>query len=175
MSGLINKAKEGLAKSKSKGDISRSPSHEHDLKPTPKASEPKKSENEVHWEELVKNMSRQLTLCDLDFTDLTVDDEKDVLAPRGLGGSIPPPPPPCGMMAPPPMNMFPNAPNNMIPPPSYRAMNGDGPKMNGDTNGAATIQKNKKTVSCQHFCVKMLRLCLFFDRSNFFGKKFAKT
>lgn len=144
MTGLISKAKEGLAKSKSKGDISRSPSVDHELKKA--VNEPKKSENELHWEELIRNMDRQLKLCDLDFTDLTVDDEKDVLLPRGLGGSIPPPPPPIGI--PPPMNL-PPPPSNLIAPPSYRngILNGVTTTMNGGDVNDHGIKKTKKTVS----------------------------
>ncbi|XP_032593216.1 FH1/FH2 domain-containing protein 3 isoform X3 [Drosophila grimshawi] len=152
MSGLISKAKEGLAKSKSKGEISRSSSVDQELK----KSEPKKSENELHWEELVRNMTRPLNLCDLDFTDLHSDDEKDVLAPRGLGAGIPPPPPPFGggMVLPPPM-----MPPCLAPPPMFSyggygagsltnsvnsSLNGS---VNGDlANGNTTIKKNKKTV-----------------------------
>lgn len=143
MTGLISKAKEGLAKSKSKGDMAtRSPSIDPELKKQ-LSPEPKKSENELHWEELVRNMSRPLNLCDLDFTDLTADDEKDVLAPRGLGGNIPPPPPPLGMPNPPMMK------SSMIPPPMFP------PNINGLLNGGPkgptdpsmnTIKKNKKTV-----------------------------
>lgn len=145
MTGLISKAKEGLAKSKSKGDVTRSPSYDPELKKQ-LSPEPKKSENELHWEELVRNMNRPLNLCDLDFTDLTADDEKDVLAPRGLGGSIPPPPPPCGMPAPPMMMMKPNSiPAPMFPPAAPAGMfNSFGKNpMDSPTN---TIQKNKKTV-----------------------------
>lgn len=58
--------------------------------------EPKKSENDLQWENLVRNLTRPLQLCDLDFTDLSVEDEKDILTPRGGGGGIPPPPPPLG-------------------------------------------------------------------------------
>ncbi|XP_043650592.1 uncharacterized protein LOC122618304 isoform X2 [Drosophila teissieri] len=146
MSGLISKAKEGLAKSKSKGEISRSSSVDQDIK----KSEPKKSENELHWEELVRNMTRPLNLCDLDFTDLRDDDEKDVLAPRSLGAGIPPPPPPLGgAIAPPPM-----MPPSLAPPPmygyggsltsSFNSLNGS---INGElVNGNNTIKKNKKTV-----------------------------
>lgn len=103
--------------------------------------EPKKSENEVHWEELVKNMGRPLALCDLDFTDLTQDDEKDMLAPRGLVG-IPPPPPPnlCGPV-PPPMN-FPPPPKNLMP--SFNSTNNG--KLNGEVVNGNAIKKNKKTV-----------------------------
>lgn len=66
MCGLISKAKEGLAKSKSKADVLRSPTHEN----LPKI-EAKKSENELRWEELVANLNRPLNLCDMDFTDLS--------------------------------------------------------------------------------------------------------
>ncbi|XP_032573213.1 uncharacterized protein LOC6604935 isoform X2 [Drosophila sechellia] len=146
MSGLISKAKEGLAKSKSKGEISRSSSVDQDVK----KSEPKKSENELHWEELVRNMTRPLNLCDLDFTDLRDDDEKDVLAPRSLGAGIPPPPPPLGgAIAPPPM-----MPPNLAPPPMYgyggsltNSVNSLNGSINGElVNGNNTIKKNKKTV-----------------------------
>ncbi|XP_054734936.1 uncharacterized protein LOC129242362 isoform X4 [Anastrepha obliqua] len=160
MSGLISKAKEGLAKSKSKGEMSRSSSLDQDIKKV----EPKKSENELHWEELVRNMIRPLNLCDLDFTDLNSEDEKDVLAPRGLGAGVPPPPPPFGggipppmmppahIVCPPPMNSF----GGMAPPPMFSysgygsmtnsansSMNGS---MNGDVSNTNTIKKNKKTV-----------------------------
>lgn len=33
-------------------------------------------------------MTRPLNLCDLDFTDLHSDDDKDDLMPRGFGGSM---------------------------------------------------------------------------------------
>ncbi|XP_043065030.1 uncharacterized protein LOC108096044 isoform X2 [Drosophila ficusphila] len=146
MSGLISKAKEGLAKSKSKGEISRSSSVDQDIK----KSEPKKSENELHWEELVRNMTRPLNLCDLDFTDLRDDDEKDVLAPRSLGAGIPPPPPPLGgAIAPPPM-----MPPSLAPPPMFgyggsltNSVNSLNGSINGElVNGNNTIKKNKKTV-----------------------------
>lgn len=90
MSGLISKAKEELAKNKSKAEV-KTPLE--DLK----KPEPKKSEIEMHWEELIKNMDRDLTLCDLDFRDLTEDDEINVLKPRGVNGSAIPPPPPPGL------------------------------------------------------------------------------
>ncbi|KAJ6633689.1 FH1/FH2 domain-containing protein 3 [Pseudolycoriella hygida] len=141
MSGLISKAKEGLAKSKSKGDISRSPSVDQELK----KHEPKKSENELHWEELVKNMSRPLRLCDLDFTDLQNEDDSDDLAPRGLGGLAPPPPPPMGMpgiVMPPPMINFPPPPVNHMAP-LHNSLN-QNDQCNVDLNG--TIKKSKKTV-----------------------------
>ncbi|XP_062708784.1 serine-rich adhesin for platelets isoform X4 [Aedes albopictus] len=150
MSGLISKAKEGLAKSKSNKDISRSPSVDSDIKKL--GGEQKKSENELHWEEIVKNMTRKLNLCDLDFTDLTSDDDKDVLAPRGFGGAVPPPPPPGGLM-PPMMGVMPPPPSMMMRPPPTNLMAPMFPNGGGLANPAAmtngggdTIKKNKKTV-----------------------------
>lgn len=110
----------------------------------------------MHWEELVRNMVRPLNLCDLDFTDLHSDDEKDVLAPRGLGVGIPPPPPPLagGMVLPPPM-----MPPSLVPPPMFgyggygagSLTNSVNSSLNGSINGELangnnTIKKNKKTV-----------------------------
>ncbi|XP_072745288.1 uncharacterized protein [Anoplolepis gracilipes] len=103
MSGLISKAKEGLAKSKSKADVLKSPTGDN----LPKLQETKKSENELHWEELVKKLKRPLALCDLDFTDLNSDDEIDVLGSANVTNGIPPPPPP----------MVPPAGDTLAPPP----------------------------------------------------------
>lgn len=98
----------------------------------------------MHWEELVKNLARPLKLCDVDFTDLNVDDDTDGLPLRGLGGAVPPPPPPIGI--PPPMMNLPPPPTNLVPPPCFL----NGPKFNSnngnDLNGS-TIKKTKKTVS----------------------------
>lgn len=138
MSGLISKAKEELNKSKNKVDVKTTNVETADLK----KPEPKKSEIELHWEELMKNMDRDLILCDLDFRDLTEEDERNVMKPQGISGSsIPPPPPSMGM----------NNPSNPVPPPMIRSMNGtlngNSPKenSNGDVNGL-TLKKTKKTV-----------------------------
>lgn len=95
MTGLISKAKEELAKSKSKGEVNKI-NPEADLKKPP---EPMKSENELQWEEIVKNINRDLILCDMDFTDLTVEDETYLPNTGNAKGLIPPPPPPNGMLA----------------------------------------------------------------------------
>ncbi|XP_066909564.1 FH1/FH2 domain-containing protein 1 isoform X3 [Halyomorpha halys] len=94
MKGIISKAKEELAKSQSRGEALKSPTTEM---PRP---EIKKTETELHWEEMARSCIRLLKLCDLDFTDLGSDEERDVLAPAGVAGGIPPPPPP---VAPPPV------------------------------------------------------------------------
>lgn len=139
MSGLISKAKEGLAKSKSKADVLRSPTSDN----VPKIAEIKKSENELRWEELMANLNRPLNLCDMDFTDLATDDETDILAPVAVANGIPPPPPPLlrengGAPPPPP-------PGRIAPPPV------PSPPMFGvqrfkPTETKIPIKKNKKTV-----------------------------
>ena len=121
-------------------------------------------------------MSRPLNLCDLDFTDLNSEDEKDILAPRGFGRGIPPPPPPIGgvavpppmlpthLVCPPPMNYAMSMSNTsngsgaLIPPPMFSysgygnssLTNSVNSSMNGSFNGDMssmnTIKKNKKTV-----------------------------
>lgn len=143
MSGLISKAKEGLAKSKSKADILKSPTNEN----VPKVIEIKKSENELRWEELVHTMNRPLNLCDLDFTDLASDDEVDILAPAATTNGIPPPPPPlCKDVAPPPPPIG-NRNPPPLPPTSCFGVNLSRPQRpcqeQAKTN---SIKKNKKTV-----------------------------
>lgn len=147
MSGLISKAKEGLAKSKSKADILKSPTSEN----LPKITEVKKSENELRWEELIHAMSRPLNLCDLDFTDLQSDDEVDILAPAATTNGIPPPPPPLRndlAPPPPPINNRNNPPP--IPTASCFGINLQRPQRlcqeQAKNSASNTIKKNKKTV-----------------------------
>ncbi|XP_012281842.1 uncharacterized protein LOC105700527 isoform X3 [Orussus abietinus] len=153
MSGLISKAKEGLAKSKSKADVLKSPTGDS----LPKLAEAKKSENELHWEELAKRLKRPLALCDLDFTDLDSEDEVDVLSPVHVANGVPPPPPPMvppmmGGRAPPPP-----PPGNRFPPPLPYGPQGFGaglkavkppPSPFGDSpkNPSQPPKKSKKTV-----------------------------
>nr|XP_018909666.1 PREDICTED: uncharacterized protein LOC109038874 isoform X2 [Bemisia tabaci] len=98
MKGIISKAIEGLAKSQSKSEL-KSPTNET---PPMRIPEVKKSETELHWEELLASTTRALQLCDLDFTDLGSDDEKNILAPTSVANGIPPPPPPCVLPPPAP-------------------------------------------------------------------------
>lgn len=150
MSGLISKAKEELNKSKNKVDVKTNV--ETDLK----KPEPKKSEIELHWEELMKNLDRDLILCDLDFRDLTQEDDRNVMMPRGnIGSSIPPPPPAMGN-------------SNPVPPPMQRLnglLNGNSPKET--SNGDSTLIKTKKTVreTFLHFAIEFeVLLNLFLHR-----------
>jgi hypothetical protein len=135
MTGLISKAKEGLAKSKSKADVIKSPTAE-----SPPKLEVKKSENELRWEELVANLDRPLNLCDMDFTDLASDDEADVLAPAAVFNGIPPPPPPLKENGAPP----PPPPSGKVPaPPAFGATI---PRLSKPSETKIPIKKNKKTV-----------------------------
>ncbi|XP_015834222.1 uncharacterized protein Fhos isoform X1 [Tribolium castaneum] len=138
MTGLISKAKEGLAKSKSKADVLKSPTTE-----SPPKIEVKKSENELRWEELVANLDRPLNLCDMDFTDLGSDDEADVLAPAAVFNGIPPPPPPLkenGAPPPPPLSKGPP------PVPNPPVFGVTLPRMSKQAETKIPIKKNKKTV-----------------------------
>ncbi|OAD55124.1 FH1/FH2 domain-containing protein 3 [Eufriesea mexicana] len=156
MSGLISKAKEGLAKSKSKADVLKSPTGDS----LPKLQEAKKSENELHWEELVKKLKRPLALCDLDFTDLNSDDEVDVLGPVNVTNGVPPPPPPMvptvgGARAPPPPPLGARLPPPVpqAPPPMF-GVNLKSPRSPTATDSSNTpkspppafTKKSKKTV-----------------------------
>ncbi|KAJ8934915.1 hypothetical protein NQ314_013105 [Rhamnusium bicolor] len=125
MSGLISKAKEGLAKSKSKADVLK--------------------KNEMRWEELATNLNRSLNLCDMDFTDLASEDEVDILAPAAVTNGIPPPPPPLRDMggAPPPPPLA----NRMAPPAPCPPIFGVNlQRSNRASETKIPIKKNKKTV-----------------------------
>ena len=66
-------------------------------------AEARRSESDVQWEQLQRQMTRALRIRDMDFTDLTVSDDDDILdspADAGGGGPPPPPPPPPGMPLP---------------------------------------------------------------------------
>ncbi|XP_074035086.1 formin homology 2 domain containing isoform X2 [Leptinotarsa decemlineata] len=138
MSGLISKAKEGLAKSKTKAELLKQPNNEH----VPKV-ETKKSENELRWEELTGNLNRSLCLCDMDFTDLASEDEVDILAPIRVGNGIPPPPPLMDDMgsAPPPPPLV-----NRIAPPIPAVIGPNFQRLNRSPETKTPIKKNKKTV-----------------------------
>jgi hypothetical protein len=127
LSGLLNKAKEGLSQS----------GRSYQRPPSPvKEPEPPKSESDLHWEQIEKYLSRPLKINGLDFTDLTDADDINYLVaqlakgasggsipapPRGgiplppplIPGAPPPPPPPPGGMPPPP----PPPPGGAPPPP----------------------------------------------------------
>ncbi|XP_017772970.1 PREDICTED: FH1/FH2 domain-containing protein 3 isoform X2 [Nicrophorus vespilloides] len=138
MTGLISKAKEGLAKSKSQANVVKSATGDN----IPKVVEVKKSENELRWEELVSGMSRPLNLCDMDFTDLGSEDEADILAPVTVTNGIPPPPPPLdvGAAPPPPPRFAPPVPSPPVFGINLQKMS------NKPTETKIPVKKNKKTV-----------------------------
>ncbi|XP_042868398.1 uncharacterized protein LOC122250818 isoform X2 [Penaeus japonicus] len=165
ISDRINKIKDGLSKSHSKGEIKDSP--------IPVPEPPKKSENDIQWELLMKHLNRPLQLCDLDFSDLTAQDDQvtvEVNKPGGPppppppGGTIPagpPPPPPPGGPPPPPPPVGgppppPPAPGKRPgpPPPPSAPQDGDAPPpppppqngVDGQQEDSSKPHKTKKTI-----------------------------
>jgi len=124
MTDMISKAKEGLLKSQ----LSNLTTEKSDvIEETETRVE--KAEIDIYWRELVDSLDRPLCLGDLDFTDLTTEDESNVTGSQYNGGGIPPPPPPSMMNGPPPPAIL----NGPIPPP-------------GPVPHSPPIVKNKKTV-----------------------------
>ncbi|XP_045599051.2 serine-rich adhesin for platelets isoform X3 [Procambarus clarkii] len=109
ISDRINKIKDGLSKSHSKGDV------KDNLIQLPEA--PKKSENDIQWELLIKHLNRPLHLCDLDFTDLTMNDDTLITETQKTGVPPPPPPPPSGVPLPPGAPPPPPPPSGVPPAP----------------------------------------------------------
>ena len=150
LSGIISKAKEELTKSKSRHDL-RNLSEQNAL-PTGKA-EPKKSENELHWESLLETLDRPLQICDLDFTDLQKEEDSDPLNPsvrtNAFGPPPPPPPPNLNGLPPPPMPglMPPPPPPSSkcnLPPPTFFGIQLHHKGV--ETASNTSTLKNKKTV-----------------------------
>ena len=147
LSERINKIKDDLARSHSKGEVTKD-----GLAVTPEP--PKKSENDIQWELLKKHLNRPLTLCDLDFNDLTAEDNSIVPVKKEEGVPPPPPPPPSlGGPPPPPPPFTVPPPPNMPPvppaPPGPRPMSrSDTPAQNSqDTDDASSRHtKTKKTI-----------------------------
>lgn len=152
-SGIISKAKQDLSRSKSKHDVIKSAEA---LKPAVPET-PKKSENDLHWEQLMRSLQRPLVLCDLDFSDLNEGDDVNAtvltLSMNGGSGGVPPPPPgpppPPPLGGPPPPPRLPGMPPPPPPAPNARAGAGGQSSYGSDrTNGqsAALPNKTKKTV-----------------------------
>lgn len=149
LSDRINKIKDGLSKSHSKGDLKE----DHIPAPEP----PKRSENDIQWDLLIKHLNRSLNLCDLDFTDLTEADDSLVQEKQTTGVPPPPPPPPSGV-PPPPGAPPPPPPPSGVPPappapprPPSRPDSADTPTQNGidaqsDDPAHHKPQKTKKTI-----------------------------
>ncbi|KAK2830160.1 hypothetical protein Q5P01_018091 [Channa striata] len=85
-----------------------SPANEPPSPPPPPPPPPKK-ESDTIWDQLLAS-PRELRIRDINFTDLTEEDDKDIL------DSLPPPPPLFGAMRPPPPPLL-SAPVPVPPPP----------------------------------------------------------
>lgn len=154
ISDRINKIKDGLAKSHSKGEVKENRAVTPEL--------PKKSENDIQWENLIKHLNRPLTLCDLDFSDLVPDDDSLSVETQSAGvpppppppppmfgapappfGAPPPPPPPTGVPLPP---VPPAPPGPPGPRPSSGIGDGSSPLPNSEEHSHPRNQKTKKTI-----------------------------
>lgn len=134
-SGIISRAKEGLAASKSKPES----------KPTsplsPSSSfiiqEMKKPESDIQWEQLVKAVKRPLVINDLDFSDLKSEEDVNLFETIGpdlgydVNGGPPPPPLPPGLGPPPPPPPLPMGAGPVPPPPPPDFLNNKFNRLNG--------------------------------------------
>ncbi|XP_069960230.1 serine-rich adhesin for platelets-like isoform X4 [Cherax quadricarinatus] len=114
---------------------------------------PKKSENDIQWELLIKHLNRPLTLCDLDFTDLTSDDDRLITETQTPGVPPPPPPPPVGVPLPPgapppppPPSGVPPAPGMPPAPPAPPAPPSSVEDSQSQESSQLKIKKTKKTI-----------------------------
>lgn len=138
-SGIISRAKEGLAASKTKPES----------KPTsplsPNSSfiiqEMKKPESDIQWEQLVKAVKRPLIINDLDFTDLRSEEDVDLFETVNhhdksyeMNGGPPPPPLPPGLGPPPPPPPLPMGAGPVPPPPPPDLSNYRFGRMNGTSD-----------------------------------------
>ena len=63
--------------------------------PVPAASpEPDEREGETQWERIQAATTRELRICDIDFTDLAEEEAEEKAGGSGAGSDAPPPPPP---------------------------------------------------------------------------------
>ncbi|GFU05244.1 hypothetical protein NPIL_636241 [Nephila pilipes] len=133
-SGIISRAKEGLASSKtpSKPTSPLSPSSSFVQEMS------KKPDSDVQWEQLVKSVKRPLVINDLDFTDLRSEEDIDFLeclepeVSSDLNGGPPPPPLPPGLGPPPPPPPLPLGGGPIAPPPPPQLLNNKlAPRVNG--------------------------------------------
>ncbi|XP_023937792.1 FH1/FH2 domain-containing protein 3 [Bicyclus anynana] len=138
MAGIVSKAKEELAKSKSK-EIIKSPA----IEKSSKIHDMKVSENDLHWEELRKGcLNREFHLCDLDFSDLRYDSDDDAVFPAINATNGPPPPPPSML---PPLGIPPPLPTCFLSLPK-NFPNSSIPSEHSSESANSTLKKNKKTV-----------------------------
>ncbi|XP_039521886.1 FH1/FH2 domain-containing protein 3 isoform X2 [Pimephales promelas] len=132
-----------------------SPPIETQAPPPPPPPPPVKKESDCIWDQLMAS-PRDLRIGDIDFTDLTDEDDQDVLDSGSLMSSgdllAPPPPPPCPFNLPPPPPMFacqaPPPPIFSIrvppPPPCFSGQAPPPPQQEAELT--PLYQKRKKTI-----------------------------
>ncbi|GIX86985.1 hypothetical protein CEXT_227411 [Caerostris extrusa] len=147
-SGIISRAKEGLASSKapSKPTSPLSPSASFVQEMS------KKPDSDVQWEQLIKSVKRPLVINDLDFTDLRSEEDIDFLGTlepevgSDMNGGPPPPPPlPPGLGPPPPPPPLPLGAGPVAPPPPPQLFNNKlpAPRMNGSSAPPTWLKRNQ--------------------------------
>ncbi|KAG1675016.1 FH1/FH2 domain-containing protein 3 [Nymphon striatum] len=157
LSGVVERAKEGLARGGSQADIKLPgiPANQN----IPSTTDRKTENDHRQWEQLINTLKRPLIINDLDFTDLIEDDDVDITLREtnslsGLSnGQIPPAPPPLvnGNIPPPPPLRNYNF-TGMIPPAPFLNLNncnGQSNKLNSQDSSNSnnrTFTKNKKTI-----------------------------
>ncbi|KAG8196206.1 hypothetical protein JTE90_007933 [Oedothorax gibbosus] len=137
-SGIISRAKEGLAASKSSSTTpNRTTTPSPLLSPSNSFIIQQKLDGDVQWDQLVKSVRRPLVINDLDFTDLKSEEDVDLMqeiCPNPVGeepgGIVPPPPLPLGLGPPPPPPPLPLG-GGPVPPPPPPMTNSMTPKQNG--------------------------------------------
>ncbi|XP_033950564.1 FH1/FH2 domain-containing protein 3 isoform X5 [Pseudochaenichthys georgianus] len=121
-------------------DLSSIPPH-HDVPANEPPPPPPKKESDSIWDQLLAS-PRELRIGDINFTDLTDEDDKDILDAVLMGGCgdlpPPPPPPPCILRYPPPPPMLGCCPP---PPPCFGATNPAPPP-----SEPPLFNKKKKTI-----------------------------
>ncbi|CAL1299908.1 unnamed protein product [Larinioides sclopetarius] len=143
-SGIISRAKEGLASSKTSSKptspLSPSSSFVQEIS--------KKADSDVQWEQLVKSVKRPLVINDLDFTDLRSDEDVDFLESlepevgSETNGGPPPPPLPPGLGPPPPPPPLPLGAGPIAPPPPPQ-MQKTIPRVNGTSVPPTWLKRNQ--------------------------------
>ncbi|KAK5855330.1 hypothetical protein PBY51_005437 [Eleginops maclovinus] len=132
-------------------DLSSTPPH-HEVPANEPPPPPPKKESDTIWDQLLAS-PRELRIGDINFTDLTDEDDKDILDAVLMGGCgdlpPPPPPPPCILRYPPPPPMLGCCPP---PPPLLGSMRPPHPPSFGSTNPGPPppepplFNKKKKTI-----------------------------
>ena len=139
---------------------------------------PPKKESDTIWDQLLAS-PRELRIGDINFTDLTEDDDKDILdavlmggcgdlppppppplclprfpPPPPMLGNCPPPPPLIGIMRPPPPPML-NAPIPVLPPPEPPLFNKKKKTIRLFWSEVSSAINNRKCYKTLHYLVEL--------------------